>query len=234
MRIVALTGAGISAESGIPTFRGENGLWKKYRPEELATPEAFFKNPETVWEWYFWRRRIIAKAEPNPAHMALKKLEDNLGNDFWIITQNVDGLHQKAGCKNVVELHGNIWFDRCTSCSYIWEDREIEFKGVPKCPKCSSTARPDVVWFGEAVRNIDRAYELASNADIMLVIGTSAQVYPAALLPIVTKENGGKIIEINLERTQLSYVADEVHLGKAGEILPKIVEKILSERKRIL
>ena len=233
MRIVALTGAGISAESGIPTFRGENGLWKKYHPEELATPEAFFKDPKTVWEWYFWRRSIIAKAEPNPAHLALKKLEDDLGNDFWIITQNVDGLHQKAGCKNVVELHG-IWFDRCTSCNYVWEDREIEFKGVPKCPKCSSMARPDVVWFGEAVRNVDRAYELASNADIMLVIGTSAKVYPAALLPIITKENGGKIIEINLERTQLSYVADEVHLGKAGEILPKIVEKILSERKRIL
>lgn len=230
MMIVAFTGAGISAESGIPTFRGEEGLWNKYRAEDLATFRAFQKNPRLVWEWYYWRRSIIARAAPNRAHHALKLLEDALGSKFWIITQNVDGLHQKAGNKNVIELHGNIWYNRCVKCNRVWKDESTTMIDLPKCDTCNVVARPDVVWFEEPVRNIEGAIKIAKMAKLLLVVGTSLRVYPAAELPLIAKFSGAKVIEINIEHTHLSRYADEVFIGKAGDILPSITEKILREK----
>lgn len=232
--IAALTGAGISAESGIPTFRGKDGLWSNLRSEDLANPETFRSNPELVWKWYFWRRSLIAKANPNRAHLALKILEDHFRENFWIITQNVDGLHHKAGNKNVIELHGNIWYNRCTSCKRVWKDESTEMIEIPRCEVCGAIARPDVVWFGELVRNFEDAVEIVKMARLLLVIGTSLRVYPAAQLPLIARAFGARIIEINTERTFLSDIADECYLGKAGDILPSVVERILSDKKIIL
>ena len=228
---VALTGAGISAESGIPTFRGSHGLWKKYRPEELATPEAFFRDPTLVWEFYKWRMRTVLKATPNPAHRALVELE-RMGVLKAVITQNVDDLHREAGSRDVVELHGNIFRVRCTSCSYREDLKEsgrveefVEETDVPKCPECGSLLRPDVVWFGEALREetIEKAFSLAQKADLMLVVGTSGVVYPAAYLPRVVKEHGGRIVEVNVEESAITPLADVFIRGKAGEVLPSLV-----------
>jgi len=221
--LIALTGAGISAESGIPTFRGENGLWKKYRAEDLATPYAFQKDPKLVWEWYKWRMGIIAKAKPNAAHICLAKLEEK-GHLKYLITQNVDGLHTMAGSKKIVELHGNIWRAKCINC-----DNKITLKTPPEeipviCPECNNLMRPDVVWFGESLppEAISQSYVLAKKADLILVIGTSLLVQPAASLPFITLENGGKAVEINIKQTPLTKYAELSIPKPAGEVMQKI------------
>ncbi|MFW9944953.1 MAG: NAD-dependent deacetylase [Candidatus Sifarchaeia archaeon] len=220
--LVALTGAGISKESNIPTFRGEDGLWRKYNAMELATPSAFAKNPELVWEWYSWRQGLIAASEPNPAHVTLANWEER-GILKTLITQNVDGLHRRAGSKTVLEVHGDLWALKCSSCTNRGR-LDGPADGIPFCSECGSHLRPDVIWFGESLdRNVmANVYTELERADACLVIGTSAFVQPAASFPLVVKQMGGQLIEVNVERTPLTAVAD-VHLpGKAGVILPEI------------
>lgn len=222
-RVVALTGAGISAESGVPTFRGPGGLWERYRPEELATPEAFARDPKRVWAWYAWRRERIARAEPNPAHRTLAEMEAALPG-FILITQNVDGLHQRAGSRRVIELHGNLWRVRCVQEGRTWEDDRIPLPEIPpRCPACGALLRPDVVWFGEPLPPAAwrQALEAAQQAEIFLVIGTSGIVEPAASLPRLARAHGARIIEFNVEETPLTPLADEVWRGPVGETLPR-------------
>ena len=224
---VALTGAGISAESGVPTFRGKDGLWKQYDAKQLATPSAFRRNPKLVWEWYSWRINLIKKAKPNPAHVCLSKLESN-GLLNVVITQNVDNLHQRAGNKNVLELHGNIFRVKCVSCNYKATITEAPSEIPPKCPKCGSLLRPDVVWFGEFldVKLLHEAYRMASKADLMFVIGSSLLVSPAADLPKLTLDNGGKVIEINLDETYISSSATISLRLKAGEFFSALCKRL--------
>ena len=224
-RCVVLTGSGVSAESGIPTFRGDKGLWKEYRPEELATPDAFMRNPQLVWEWYNWRRGIIAKAKPNAAHYVISDMEKFFA-DFMLITQNIDGLHRKAGNKDILELHGNIWENKCFNCGKRYG--EIMSEKLQKC-ECGGYLRPDVVWFGESLDRevLEMAFLKAREAELCFVIGTSGVVQPAASLPYVSKESGAYIVEINLERTPISSIADEFISGKAGEALVKMRELFL-------
>ncbi|MFQ6081939.1 MAG: NAD-dependent deacylase [Candidatus Aminicenantia bacterium] len=228
-KIAILTGSGISAESGIPTFRGENGLWRKYRAEELATPSAFFRDPKLVWEWYDWRRKIIAPVEPNPGHRVLASWEKRFP-EFDIITQNIDGLHQKAGSQKTTELHGNIWQVKCTKEEIISNNFEVPLKEIPPlCPKCHSLLRPNVVWFGESLNenNLNQAIKISSQCEIMFVIGTSAVVQPAASLPYLALREGAKIVEINIEPTPLTSQVHFFLQGKAGEILPELNERLL-------
>lgn len=221
--VTVLTGAGVSAESGVPTFRGPGGLWKQFRPEDLATPQAFRRAPELVWEWYDWRRSVIAKIKPNPAHYALAELEARVPR-FTLITQNVDGLHQQAGSKAVLEVHGSIWTLRCTACGRVWRDRNIPLALPPRC-ECGSLARPGVVWFGENVP--EKVWEAAEQAtrscEVFLVAGTSAVVYPAAGLVPLARAAGAKTIEINVETTPMSSSVDYALTGAAGELLPRIL-----------
>ncbi|EDY34361.1 transcriptional regulator, Sir2 family [Aciduliprofundum boonei T469] len=225
-RIVALTGAGISAESGIPTFRGTGGLWEGYPVEKVATVEGFDRNPELVWRFYNERRINIARAEPNEAHKVLARLENLY--DFWVITQNIDGLHSRAGSKNVVELHGNIWRVKCTECGIRYYNYEVPLREIPpRCKRCGGLLRPDVVWFGEPVYDVDKAYELAESCDVMLVIGTSAQVYPAAYLPRLAWSKGAKIIEINPQETPISRYANFVIREKATKALDELYRGLL-------
>ncbi|MEB3816431.1 MAG: NAD-dependent deacylase [Desulfurococcales archaeon] len=208
---IAFTGAGISADSGVPTFRGPNGLWRRYKPEELASPWGFQRNPRLVWEWYAWRMRIIARARPNPAHYALAALE-SMGVLKAVITQNVDGLHQRAGSKRVIELHGNIWRARCTRCGHKWLLKEppSEDELPLRCPRCGALARPDVVWFGEPLpeRALREAFEEAEKADLVLVIGTSGVVEPAGSIPVYAKRSGAKLVNINPEPNRYDDIAD--------------------------
>ncbi len=226
-RVVVLTGAGISAESGVPTFRGEDGLWKKFKPEELATFDAFISNPQLVWEWYEYRRKLISEVKPNPAHWSLVEMQSYFEN-FHLITQNVDGLHQKAGSKEVIELHGNIKRNKCIDCGQKLEELEFSSEEIPPKCRCGGMLRPDVVWFGEMLPEeaIKKAFEFSSFCDLFFSIGTSAIVYPAASLPLIAKRAGAYLIEVNLERTELSSLADEVFLGKAGEIMPEIIDSM--------
>ncbi len=226
MKIRVLTGAGISVESGIPTFRGKDGLWNKYDPMELATPEAFRKDPRLVWEWYDWRRQLIARAEPNEGHKVLAEMEKNFP-DFWLVTQNVDGLHQRAGSKKVIELHGNIWKVRCMSCGKEDYDYRAPLPEIPpECDSCGGLLRPGVVWFGESLPMdaLQKAYELSEDADVFIVVGTSAQVYPAAELPFVAKRNGARLIEVNPEETPITPYADVSIREKASIGLRKVLE----------
>ena len=222
--MAVLTGAGISAESGVPTFRGEGGLWRSYRAEDLATPRAFGRDPELVWEWYAWRRSLIGACQPNAAHLALVEMETQL-DEFVLITQNVDGLHQLAGSRNVVELHGNIWRMRCTqSCRPDWEDRSEPLPQIPPvCPDCGALVRPDVVWFGESLpaQALDDAYEAAQHCQIMLVVGTSALVQPAASLPLVALQSNSFVVEFNSEATPISGAVDQVVQGPAAQTLSR-------------
>jgi NAD-dependent deacetylase len=223
--IAVLTGAGISAESGIPTFRGATGLWKQFRPEELATPEAFARDPQTVWEWYHWRRKLIAEANPNAGHRALARLEQ-LTPKFTLITQNVDGLHQAAGSKEVLELHGSIWKLRCTRCRREWFDWDTpEDRQLVYC-QCGALARPGVVWFGEGLPPDvwTQAEQAVRSCDLLLLIGTSAVVYPAAGLAPLARSSGAKVIEINIEASPMSGIVHLQLTGRAGEILPELVQ----------
>ena len=219
-RIVALTGAGVSAESGIPTFRGAEGLWQKYRAEDLATPEAFDRDPHLVWEWYDWRRQIIAKASPNASHLALAACQKLI-----LITQNVDGLHDLAGSRDILKIHGDIWTLRCLDCATETVDRTAPLATLPPvCAKCGGMLRPGVVWFGEdlPVGIWQQAQQAAMQADVFLIIGTSAQVYPAAsLAPLARRAANAKIIEVNIAPSGAS--ADAFLEGKAGEVLPLLL-----------
>lgn len=203
-RIVALTGAGMSAESGVPTFRGAEGLWKCYRPEDLATPEAFRRDPELVWEWYEWRREIVRGSDPHAGHYALARLAKT------VITQNVDGLHQRAGTQHVIELHGNIMETRCFACG-----AEVPGK---VCALCGGRGRPGVVWFGEELPRgaWEKSVTAVQCADLLLVVGTSGVVYPAAQLVPLARKAGAGVIELNLEGADLN--------GPCGEILPKLLQ----------
>ena len=222
--VAVLTGAGISAESGIPTFRGPGGLWNNYRAEDLATPEAFARDPRLVWEWYNWRRETIAKARPNPAHHALVKLEI-AKSSFTLITQNVDGLHDLAGSGRILKLHGDIWRLRCTSCSSNWPDRRATLPKLPPHCACGGMARPGVVWFGEPLPEgiMKEAEHAVASCQVFFVIGTSAVVYPAAGLVPFAKQSGATVIEINTEATAFSQTVDFALQGPAGELLPKLL-----------
>jgi len=225
--VCVLTGAGISAESGVPTFRGEDGLWMKFRPEELANFNAFIRNPELVWEWYAYRRKLIQEVKPNPAHYGLVALEHYVQH-FTLVTQNVDNLHRRAGSKNVLELHGNIERSYCIQCRAIAPETMLEGEaGVPHCTKCGGLVRPDVVWFGEMLplEVFSKAEAAARQCDIFFCIGTSAVVFPAASLPYTALDHGAYVVEMNLESTELSSRAHEALTGKAGEILPDLLSQ---------
>ncbi len=227
--IVFFTGAGISAESGIPTFRGKDGIWNKLKPEELANFNAFLKNPDMVWEWYQHRRTIIHETGPNPAHYAIANFE-NYYDDVSVVTQNVDNLHGRAGSSHIYELHGNIERNFCVDCKTDYDDSKIDLsnKQVPKCEECGGLIRPDVVWFGEMLPQLvfANAQRKAEQSDICFVVGTSAVIYPAAYIPIEAKRHGSYLVEINIEETEISSYVDCSLFGKAGEIMPVILDQI--------
>nr|MEE4268328.1 NAD-dependent protein deacylase [Candidatus Krumholzibacteria bacterium] len=223
-RVVAFTGAGISAASGIPTFRGaQDSLWSQYRPEELATPEAFARDPELVWQWYDWRRGLIAASGYNAAHEALAALEAHA--QVVVVTQNVDGYHQEAGSTDVLEFHGAIWKVRCSACGRERLDRTFPLKKVPHCEKCGGMERPGVVWFGEGIdpEVMRRSFEESRNCDFFLVVGTAGAVYPAAGLVDAARAAGATICEFNLERSGVSHLADVFVPGSADLTLPLLV-----------
>lgn len=234
-RVAVLTGAGVSAESGIPTFRASDGLWENHPIEDVATPEGFARNPELVWRFYNARRANVARVKPNGGHYALAMLEERFGDDFTLITQNVDGLHQSAGSVRVLELHGSLYRTRCTGCHRI-EDRGLEvLPDLPECPKCGALLRPDIVWFHEMLpeRIWQEAGRAAAMCDVMLVVGTSAVVHPAAsLIPMAQQRIGSykkapaTIIEFNLTHTEASHLADIGLYGPSGEVLPKVIERL--------
>lgn len=226
-RVTAITGAGISAESGVPTFRdAQTGLWAKYDPQELATPQAFRQNPKLVWEWYEWRRELIANTQPNAAHIALAQLEQRLPN-FTLITQNIDGLHQAAGSANPIELHGNIARNKCFEDGRIVESWPDTGEVPPHCPRCGGLLRPDVVWFNETLPEtaLSQAIAASQNCDLFFSIGTSALVQPAASLAHHAQQQGAVLVEINLEPTPLTHYVNYALHGPAGTILPALVEQ---------
>ncbi len=235
-RVAILTGAGISAESGIPTFRDEDGLWQKYDPQDLATMDSFLKKPDVVQEWYQHRRSILHDTKPNAGHKALVELE-SMYAEFTVITQNVDNLHQEAGSDSVIELHGNIQRNYCVDCERVASESTIEKlaegKAPVRCPECDGLIRPDVVWFGEALPEgaFEDASKVSQRCDVFLSIGTSAMVFPAAQLPITAKDNGSYLAEINTEQSDLTPFVDASLRGKAGEILPEIVGYIRERRQ---
>jgi NAD-dependent deacetylase len=228
-RVLALTGAGISAESGVPTFRdAQTGLWAKYRAEDLATPQAFVDNPRFVWDWYVWRRQLTDKAQPNPGHTALVQLAQLIPS-FTLVTQNVDGLHARAGSRDVIELHGNINTTLCFDEATPVRDFEDDGKTPPRCPRCGALLRPGVVWFGESLPRaaLARAEHAAETAEIVLSIGTSSLVHPAAGLPLLAKRRGALLIEVNPTATPLTPYADAVLAGPAGQLLPQLLQALV-------
>jgi NAD-dependent deacetylase len=223
--IAAFTGAGVSAESGIPTFRdAQTGLWAQYSAEDLATPEAFRRDPVMVWNWYAWRRELMRRAEPNPAHRAIAQLE-KLVESVTVITQNVDGLHRDAGSTDVIELHGNIWNNLCSECKQVVVEIQHGTDIPPRCPHCNGCLRPGVVWFGEALPAAawGRAAEILESADVFFCIGTSSLVEPAASMPRYARSRGRTVIQINPEATRHDEIAQYVLRGKAGEVLPALL-----------
>lgn len=225
--VVVLTGAGVSAESGISTFRDPDGLWTKFNPMELASMDGFISNPDLVWEWYNYRRKIVHEVEPNPGHYAIAEME-NIFPKFTLITQNVDRLHQRAGSHNVIELHGNIMDNYCKDCKTPFEDDPLAELHVPRCRKCGGMIRPAVVWFGEMLPRLElaKADESAKQADLFFSIGTSAEVYPAANLPITAKEYGAFVVEINPNKTSITKYLDYFLPYPSGQVLPEILKKI--------
>jgi NAD-dependent deacetylase len=222
--IAVLTGAGISAESGIPTFRDAGGLWRNFRAEDLATPQAFTRDPKLVWEWYDWRRSLIAQAEPNAGHYALAELEKR-APEFTLITQNVDGLHDRAGSTRLLKVHGDIWTLRCTACGHERQDTRPKLPQLPPTCQCGATERPGVVWFGENLPSgiWSRSEHAAASADVFLVVGTSALVYPAAGLVHLAKASGAKVVEVNPAETPVSGMVDFSWRAPAAEALPLLI-----------
>lgn len=222
--VAVLSGAGVSAESGVPTFRGEGGLWRNYSAMDLATPEAFARDPQLVWEWYDWRRGLIGACEPNDGHRGLVRLEERL-DQFALITQNVDGLHGLAGSRNLLELHGNIWVLRCTECGRKREDRTHPLALLPHCGECRGLERPHIVWFGESLDSdlLDGAARAAAACDVFLVVGTSGVVQPAASLAYRAKRGGAYVIVVNLEETTHTRDMDAALIGRAGDVLNELV-----------
>ncbi len=231
-RVVALTGSGVSAESGVPTFRdAQTGVWARFRPEDLATPEAFRADPKRVWDWYAWRRRLVAEARPNPAHVALADLE-SLVPGFTLITQNVDGLHQRAGSQEPIEFHGNLAVTLCADEMTTVDDWHDDGNAVPTCARCGGLLRPGVVWFGEAIPGdaLDRAERACAEAEVLLSIGTSSLVWPAAGLAETALRAGAAVVEINIDNTPLSSLADFRLRGPAGVIVPALVAAVQGRR----
>ena len=231
-RVVILTGAGISAESGVPTFRqAQTGLWARFRPEDLATPEAFERDPALVWRWYQWRRRLIRAALPNAGHVAIARLATLIG-DLTLITQNVDDLHQTAGSAGYIALHGNIFRNRCPADGMTTDCTEFESVYPPPCPRCSNPVRPDVVWFGESLDSgmLAAAIDAASAADLLLSVGTSSLVRPAADLPLIARNAGAKIAEVNPAETPLSGLCNWFVREPAAHFLPQMVEVFEKDR----
>jgi len=222
--VTVLTGAGISADSGVPTFRGAEGLWKDFRPEELASPDAFERDPQLVWEWYNWRRELLATKHPNPGHEALVELEDRM-EQYWLITQNVDGLHATAGSRKLSEIHGNIWKVRCTGCGVVKENRDVPIEIPPKCPTCYGLLRPHIVWFGESLdpKDLQNSYAALNSCEVLLIIGTSGMVYPAASFGPVAKDHGAFVAELNLDPTPNSHLVDIAVQGHAKDLVPRLL-----------
>jgi len=231
--VAVLPGAGISAESGVPTFRdAQAGLWSKYKPEDLATPEAFQRNPRLVWEWYAWRRECVAKVAPNPGHMALAEMERRVPH-FTLITQNVDGLHDRAGSRCVLELHGNITRTKCFDENMVIQNWIESAEVPPRCPRCGGRLRPDVVWFGETLpaRAFAEALQATQTCEVFFSIGTSSVVYPAASLPYEALESGALVVEINPDKTPLTTQATYSFRAPSGQLLPSIVEAAWSSER---
>jgi NAD-dependent deacetylase len=227
-RVAALTGAGVSQESGLRTFRdAQTGLWAQYRPEELASPEAFRRDPKLVWDWYAWRREAIKAVRPNPGHYALAEIERRF-SEFTLITQNVDGLHRMAASQNLLELHGNIQRVRCAGCYTFTETWDEDSESVPRCRECGGLLRPDVVWFGESLprEQLEAAVEAARSCEVFFSIGTSGVVQPAASLAFAAHNRGALVVEINAEPTPLTSKANFVFHGKSGEILPQLAASV--------
>jgi NAD-dependent deacetylase len=222
--VAVLTGAGISADSGVPTFRGPEGLWRNFRAEDLATPEAFARDPKLVWEWYDWRRGLLATKTPNPAHHALVEIERR-ADRFTLITQNVDGLHAAAGSERLIELHGNIWRVRCTQCGTISRNDDVPMKLLPYCVGCAGLLRPHIVWFGEMLNSADIAQseEALQSCDLLLIIGTSGVVYPAAGFAAVARAAGAFVAELNLDPTPNSSVVHVSVAGRAKDLVPQLL-----------
>ena len=230
-KVVVFTGAGVSKESGIATFREpETGLWARYDPMELATYEAYVRQPEFVWIWYEHRFGAAAAAAPNPGHIAIAELGRMLPR-VSVVTQNIDGLHQRAGSSDVVELHGSMFRFKCLSerhTGFVFDDFAGQDEKPPRCPECDGLLRPDVVWFGEALPDdaIDRARELSASCDVMLVVGTSGVVFPAAAMPLIAKEAGATVIDVNPERDALAQRCDLFLKGPGGKVLPRLVAAV--------
>jgi len=225
-RVAVLTGAGVSQESGLRTFRdAQTGLWVQYKPEDLASPQAFARDPKLVWDWYAWRREAIKGVRPNAGHYALVELEKKIP-DFTLITQNVDGLHRMAGNLNIHELHGNIQRVRCSECRTYTETWGDDTDSVPRCEKCNGLLRPDVVWFGEALprQELESAVIASRSCDVFFSIGTSGVVQPAASLAFAAHNKGAVVIEINAETTPLTPKTDFAFHGRSGEVLPELVK----------
>ncbi len=228
LSLVALTGAGVSQESGLRTFRdSQTGLWAQYKPEELASPEAFASDPKLIWDWYAWRREAVKSARPNAGHVALVEIEKRV-SQFTLITQNVDGLHHMAGTQNLLELHGNIQRVRCSQCSLLAETWDEDSESVPRCTHCNGLLRPDVVWFGESLPRdqLERAVEATRTCEVYFSIGTSGVVQPAASLAHAAKNKGAVLVEINAEPTPLTSKVDYFFQGKSGEILSALVKAV--------
>lgn len=225
-RVVALTGAGVSQESGLRTFRDpQTGLWAKHKPEDLASPEAFRRDPKLVWDWYAWRREALKGVRPNPGHYALVEMESRI-QEFTLVTQNVDGLHRMAGSRNLFELHGNIQRVRCSECGRFAEDWNEDTEEVPRCQFCGGLLRPDVVWFGESLPRaaLSAAVEAARSCEFFLSIGTSGVVQPAASLAYAAHNRGAALVEVNPDLTPLTPKVDYFMQGRSGELLPALVK----------
>ena len=231
MRIVILTGAGISAESGLGTFRGPDGTWSRYNIDDLATPQGFARNPVLVHRFYNARRAQVLAAAPNPAHVALARLEAELAGSVLIVTQNIDDLHERAGSRNVIHMHGELLRALCAECGHRW-DAPPEMDAGDRCPACARDAtRPDVVWFGEYPYAMDEIAEALEAADLFVAIGTSGSVYPAAAFVDDARRAGAATLELNLERSEITRAFDDVQFGKASEVVPDWVDAVLHEHR---
>jgi NAD-dependent deacetylase len=234
-RVVVFSGAGVSAESEIPTFRdAQTGMWSKYDPMKLATVNGFLNDPVLVWEWYAYRRKLVREKEPNPGHTAVAAMEDLTG-ELTVVTQNVDSLHRRAGSSRVIELHGNITRVKCFSGKHIyddWNDDEVDGDIPPLCRHCGEMLRPDVVWFGEQLPAdaLSESFHLADSCDVFMVVGTSGNVQPAASLPVSARQAGARVIEVNIEPSLITPSAHFLLRGKSGEVLPKVLEAMSGDK----